>query len=465
MKKFASLKLTGEGAKASNIDVDTGDKKKNNISLGDKPAVATTSTSTANTEFESTSSLLKFKIEPTEELVEKYAHMKLNNNSKKNEEREGSSMRANLSEAKVLKKSKELHFLKEVSGIVELLLRRGADPSISSVPYSALCLAVAAGDVRIVRMLLEKGADCNKRMPAAKYASLTPLCLACGVLGETGPELVKLLLDSLADPNASADVAGEYLSMCEEGWQSEILSDEIAGLVGGRTPLHIACCRSDLYAGKVIRLLLEHTADPNLICNGQSPLSLAIASGNKEAVDMLLKSSKCDPNLPLTNGVGSALCVISSTLYEHSWQPHDRIRLIDKLMHYGADILQPVAFGPRRYVGTVVDYAYYMYNSDNRLAHTPYHSLTMNEREAHNARKNLLEHLSHKYREKAMQRDYALRTVGASLNRIIHFNIRHTHFLTRKFLNFFYLIFKSCTYDCLKNFSFYTKVSFQFYLT
>lgn len=91
--------------------------------------------------------------------------------------------------------------------------------------------------------------------------------MACGVLGETGPELVKLLLDSLADPNASADIGNEYLSMSEEGWKNEIPSDEISDLVVGRTPLHIACSRNDPYASKVVKLLLEHSANPNLICN------------------------------------------------------------------------------------------------------------------------------------------------------------------------------------------------------
>lgn len=53
------------------------------------------------------------------------------------------------------------------------------------------------------------------------------MCLACGVLGETGPELVKMLLDSLADPNATADLGNEYLNMCEPNCLTEVslLSD------------------------------------------------------------------------------------------------------------------------------------------------------------------------------------------------------------------------------------------------
>jgi ankyrin repeat protein len=53
-----------------------------------------------------------------------------------------------------------------VSNVIELLLRRGADPSLSSIPYPALCFAVAAGDIKIVRLLLEKGADCNRKLPS-----------------------------------------------------------------------------------------------------------------------------------------------------------------------------------------------------------------------------------------------------------------------------------------------------------
>ena len=33
-------------------------------------------------------------------------------------------------------------------------------------------------------------------------------------------------------------------------------------------------------ACRVVRLLLQHHANPNVLCNGHSPLALAIASGN-----------------------------------------------------------------------------------------------------------------------------------------------------------------------------------------
>ena len=68
-------------------------------------------------------------------------------------------------------------------------------------------------------------------------------------------------------------------------------------------------------------------------------------------------------------------------------------------------MLQPVVYGARNHVGSVVDYAYYMYNADPRIAHTPYHSLTVEERETYNARKNLLAHLSKRFREKVDERE------------------------------------------------------------
>jgi hypothetical protein len=64
-----------------------------------------------------------------------------------------------------------------------------------------------------------------KYLSICEYASLSPLCLACGVLGETGPQLVKLLLDSLANPNESTDVGLEYLSMVEEDWINEPVTE------------------------------------------------------------------------------------------------------------------------------------------------------------------------------------------------------------------------------------------------
>jgi hypothetical protein len=52
-----------------------------------------------------------------------------------------------------------------LGNIIELLLRRGADPSLSSLPYPSICFAVAAGDIKIVKFLLEKGVNVNCHMP------------------------------------------------------------------------------------------------------------------------------------------------------------------------------------------------------------------------------------------------------------------------------------------------------------
>ena len=86
-------------------------------------------------------------------------------------------------------------------------------------------------------------------------------------------------------------------------------------------------------------------------------------------------------------------------------------------MAYGADILQHITFSPRLLVGSVVDYAHYMYNTDYRLAHTPYHSLTINERSTLNARKSLLNFIGSRFRDKSLENAHLLAT-GQEVNGI-----------------------------------------------
>lgn len=289
---------------------------------------------------------------------------------------------------------------------MKLLLKRGADPNASSVPMPVLFFAVRSGDVEAVQFLLAKGAVAGAKL-SPKFDGLSPLHYACLLPGEDGVRIVKDLLNALADPDARAQPDESYLNhYLEEEWTKDNISPRSANRLGGRTPLHIACSRSDNFelASNMVRLLMDHRADTGLLCNGHSALSLAITSGNDLAVDELLRLN-INASLPLTHGIGSALCASTLTANESKRKPDDRITLINKLVNAGANMFTPVAVGPKRQIGTVVDYAFYMYSLDRKIANVPYHALAPADRETFNARKRLLEHLGHLQRQKAVERE------------------------------------------------------------
>ncbi|KAL6469436.1 hypothetical protein MHYP_G00229600 [Metynnis hypsauchen] len=304
---------------------------------------------------------------------------------------------------------------------LKLLLDRGADPNASSVPMPVIFLAIKAGHVEGVQRLLECGACTDLPLPA-ELKGLYPLHVAAGLLGPAGPKITELLLHAAADPDVKAQDASEVYELDKSTAEPQAGSVTRSCLdsgpppytytttaetpeEGGRTPLHVACQRDSDYtnARDVVSILLSHKASTSHLWSGHSPLSLAIASGNDLAVDELLASG-ADPNLPLSQGVGSALCAAANFSYDFGPHLHNRIKLVEKLTKAGANILMPVEVGEgrRSRLGTAVDYAHHAFNQNWRIASTPYHSLNQREREAYNARHQLLNTMASLLRKAAV---------------------------------------------------------------
>ncbi|CAK6972793.1 ankyrin repeat and MYND domain-containing protein 1 [Scomber scombrus] len=286
---------------------------------------------------------------------------------------------------------------------LKLLLERGADPNVSRVPMPVLFLAIMAADTEAVRRLLLCGARTDIPLPPERKG-LYPLHVAASLQGPAGPRITELLLHTATDPDAQAcdqDEIYEQDKIFMKGQKSQSSNESLCPREGGRTALHVACQRDSDYrnASKVVALLLSHRANADLLWSGHSPLSLAIASGNDLAVEELLKGG-ADPNIPLGSRVGSALCVLANINYHLGG---NRAKLLDMLAKAGANILMPIRVGD--VVGTAVDFAYYSFNQDFRIANTPFHALNMRERETFKERRQLLSLMGDLLRQTAAQRE------------------------------------------------------------
>jgi len=174
--------------------------------------------------------------------------------------------------------------------------------------------ACAAGDLGQVRRLLDEGADPDSTDERG-----------CGTLLSFHPPVVDLLLLRGARPDLQTNEVGasvlaglSYMNQieCVRSLLRAGANANLGRPESGETPLHHALASLEPNRTALVRLLLEHGADPNARTNpgfysfnyggdlrtrGETPLHRAAAYAPAETIELLL-SFGADPSIRDANG-------------------------------------------------------------------------------------------------------------------------------------------------------------------
>jgi ankyrin repeat protein/predicted Ser/Thr protein kinase len=193
--------------------------------------------------------------------------------------------------------------------MVEMLLNSGAEVNAQDRSgTTALSAAVDGGHDEVVPQLLAQGADVNR----ARTTGVTPLMIAAA---RGKQELVELLLNSGANTDATDRNGWTALASAVDNRHDGITrlllnrgADVDGVLETGVSPLMIAASRGD---EAVVRLLLDKGANTDSADrNGWTALHSAVDNGDAELVRLLLEHG-ADVNATRVNGV-TALMVAAS---------------------------------------------------------------------------------------------------------------------------------------------------------
>ncbi|MBE9535482.1 MAG: ankyrin repeat domain-containing protein [Proteobacteria bacterium] len=167
--------------------------------------------------------------------------------------------------------------------IVKLLLEEGADPRIGN----PIVGAAHSGQVSMIELLLTNGATVSMK----EYA-LSPLQAA---ILEGHIAIVRLLLYAGADVNVKGLWHHTPLQDAVEKRHTEIMRLLLAAGADAKQKglLHEAMHEDEL---EIVKLLLEHGADVNVDFNGETVLNHAVREGKVEAIKILLNAG-ANPNM------------------------------------------------------------------------------------------------------------------------------------------------------------------------
>ncbi|XP_055341397.1 uncharacterized protein LOC129590275 [Paramacrobiotus metropolitanus] len=249
-----------------------------------------------------------------------------------------------------------------IKDVIMALIGHGANWKKCIWPLPMLYVAIRASDGDLVKLLLEQGSDSNELLTRQNIA-VTPLMVACSVPGKSAPDVVDLLLENSANPNAI-----ETDTRPPPTGKEKVKVAPFAG----RYVMHIACQRepNELVAVHILNSLIKHGARVDVTWNRLTPLAMSIQQGSIKMVETLLAAGS-DENQDLTGGLGNALCVAATLATADVFLRTNKEvgilqRLVEVLLQHNADFTVKIALtstsgNSAPPLGSPLDYAKQVY--------------------------------------------------------------------------------------------------------
>lgn len=180
------------------------------------------------------------------------------------------------------------------NAMVKLMLARGADPNKRQGYYSALMFALTGNHIETAHLLLDKGANPNDEGGGPDTTLMTALNYGHN-------DLALILLDKGANPNKTGTGGQHPLEAAALKGRADVTKKLLekgatveAKDIAGRTALSFAAEQGNV---QVCRILLDHGADINAADKSASILGYAVMSGKPKAVRRRLdRGAKPDKN-------------------------------------------------------------------------------------------------------------------------------------------------------------------------
>jgi ankyrin repeat protein len=231
---------------------------------------------------------------------------------------------------------------------VELLLDMKADINATDgVHGAALHRAVAAGDIEMSKLLISRGADVDLVHDWMHGTSLQAVFeWADSTIDQKDAIARYLLTQTNVDVNIHGGILGSALNSAILHGSLDIIklllergADTRHPDPWGRQPLHLASLRSPEH----VRLLLDSESADNVgIANktvlGQTALHFAVATGNKDLVELILSESQGEISINQPDGDGWTPLLWACRPCDNWGNPNSvKADMIKLLLDHGAD--------------------------------------------------------------------------------------------------------------------------------